>query len=220
MKKRSFTLTAIIVEILIVIIGISIAFWLNNWGEERKERALEQEFLKTLKEELSRDSSVFAYQVEENQKNVDNIYRFVELLQEKDYEHDSIRWFAGSFMNRNNWLLNSNTYEMLKSGGKLDIISDFELRNTLNSFYRIRIFQSDQTFEINQAFVDDKMFDYLTKKTDYMISNSPNLAFVRDTEFQNLLVIWLELVAYKLEVYKEILHDIGILIPKLDEQIE
>ena len=166
MKKRSFTLTAIIVEILIVIIGISIAFWLNNWGEERKERALEQEFLKTLKEELSRDSSVFAYQVEENQKNVDNIYRFVELLQEKDYEHDSIRWFAGSFMNRNNWLLNSNTYEMLKSGGKLDIISDFELRNTLNSFYRIRIFQSDQTFEINQAFVDDKMFDYLTKKTD------------------------------------------------------
>lgn len=39
-------------EILLVVLGILIAVWINNWNEERKERILEQAILLDLKEEF------------------------------------------------------------------------------------------------------------------------------------------------------------------------
>lgn len=220
MSKKKFSIQSVLLEIFIVIVGISIAFWLNNWGEERKERSLEQEFLKTLRSELATDSAAFAYQIGENRENVKRLFSFVKTLREKDYENDSIQWFIGSFLNRNNWIINANTFEILKSGGKLDIIQDFELRTEISQFFRIRTYQTERMLEIIQSFLDNQMHVYLTKNTDYFIQNSPDRAFVRDTEFQNLLANWADQNDEKLSLYEDILEHITYLISKLDEQLK
>lgn len=220
MASNKLSIKTILLEILIVIIGITIAFWLNNWGEERKERDLEMEFLKSLRTELATDSAAFAYQVGQNEKNLAGLNGFISLLRKKDYKNDSVTRFIGSFLNRNNWIINDNTFEVLKSGGKLDIISDFELRSDISAFYRIRTFQTERILEVIQHFMDNQMQVYLTKNSDYFISEQPDPAFVRDPEFQNLLVLWSELNDHKLGLYDQIIADITQLISKLDEHLE
>ena len=93
MAKNKFSVKTILLEILIVIVGITIAFWLNNWGEEKKERQLEVEFLKTLRSDLAADSSAFFYQIGENEKNVKYLYSFMDHLQKRDYENDRSIYF-------------------------------------------------------------------------------------------------------------------------------
>ncbi len=220
MSKKKFSIQSIVLEILIVIVGITIAFWLNNWGEERKERRLEQEFLKTLRSDLAADSAAFVYQVEANQANARRVFSFKEILRKKQYDNDSIQWFIGSFLNRNNWVINDNTFEILKSGGKLDIIQDFDLRTEIGQYFRIRTYQTEHMLNIIQTFMDEHMNVYLTKNTDYFIQNKPDKAFVRDTEFQNLLANWADLNDEKLALYEEILENISYLISKLDEQLK
>jgi hypothetical protein len=220
MAQNKLSFKTILLEILIVIIGITIAFWLNNWGEERKERALEMEFLKSLRTELATDSAAFVYQVDQNEKNLERLNAFINMLRQKDYENDSINRFIGSFMNRNNWIINDNTFEVLKSGGKLDIISDFDLRSDISAFYRIRTFQTERILDVVQHFMDNQMQVYLTKNTDYFISEQPDRSFLRDAEFQNLLVLWSELNDHKLGLYDQIIVDITQLISKLDEHLE
>lgn len=218
--KKKLSLKMVVLEIFIVIVGISIAFWLNNWGEERKERTLETEFLKTLRSDLASDSAAFVYQVGQNQRNVKHLNAFVNILRKKDYANDSISWYTGVFLNRNNWIINDNTYEILKSGGKLDIISDFQLRSDISIFYRIRTFQTERILDVIQTFTDNQLHKYLTQKTDYFIRNNPDKAFVRDTEFQNLLALWMEFSEQKLGLYEEISEDITQLISKLDTHLK
>lgn len=218
--KTKFSFKTVVLEIFIVIVGITIAFWLNNWGEERKERRLETEFLKTLRSDLASDSAAFAYQIEENQENVKHLYSFVHVLRKKDYANDSVQWFIGRFMNRNNWIINANTFEILKSGGKLDIIQDFDLRSEISRFFRIRTYQTERMLDVIQTFQDDQMNVYLTKNSDYFIQSRPDKSFVRDIEFQNLLAGWADLNDEKLYLYKDILTDITQLISKLDEQLK
>ena len=220
MNNSRFSFKYVVLEILIVIVGISIAFWVNNWGEERKERRLEREFLKTLQSELATDSTAFHSQVKNGKLSLKYLEQFVELCREEDYENDSLQWYVGMFLNRGNWVVNSNTYEMLKSGGKLDIITDFELRNAISVFYHIRALQSSKMLEIVQTFMDNQMDPYLVKNSDYYISNKPNTNFVKDPEFQNLLVLWTELSEAKLGIYEGTLQDIKVLIAMLAASLE
>ncbi|GAB5527035.1 MAG: hypothetical protein Roseis2KO_49070 [Roseivirga sp.] len=220
MAKNKFSLKTVLLEIFIVIVGISIAFWLNNWGEERKERRLEKEFLKSLRSELATDSTAFVYQIEQNERNLRHLNSFVSILRNKDYENDSIQWYIGTFLNRNNWIINANTFEILKSGGKLDIIQDFELRSEISYFFRIRTYQTEQTLDVVQAFLDNQMNAYLIKNTDYFIQYKPQKGFVRDTEFQNLLASWTDMTDEKLLLYEDILEEITYLISKLDDQLK
>ncbi len=211
MGKDRLSIKNIILEILIVIIGITIAFWVNNWGEEKKERKLEMEFLRSLDQELASDSSAFHYQITNNQNNLKYLNQFIRLCREKDYRNDSAQWLVGHFLNRNNWVINSNTYDMLKSGGKLDIISDFELRSEISAFFHIRVLQTSKLLDIIQEFMDRQMDPYLTENSDYHISLKPDLAFIEDRTFQNLLVQWRDLTEVKLNTYEEVIEDIGIL---------
>lgn len=220
MRKQKNSFGNILLEILIVIIGISIAFWVNNWGEEKKERALEKEFLRSLKSELVSDSLAFDAQVKVNLESVKHLGRFAEICRNQDYDNDSIQWFIGMFLNRGNWVLNSNTYEMLKSGGNLDIITDFELRTAISEFYHLRGLQTSKILDIIQEFLDSQMHPYLTKNTSYFISYKPDQGFVRDQEFQNLLVIWLDFTDAKLDIYQGVLADIRSLMPMLEESLK
>jgi len=220
MKRRNVTFGAILLEIIIVIIGISIAFGLSNWGESRKEVRMGDEFVRTMINDLKSDSAAFVYQIANVEENINRVESFMDMCRRKDFREDSVGWFVGNFMNRNNWLINSNTYEILKSGGKLEIISDFDLRSDISFFYRIRTYQTDVILELNQEFVQNQMNPYLTTHSDFFISDIPDDSFVRDLEFQNLLGRWRDLKEEKLNIYQSTLEDIIALIPKLEAYLD
>lgn len=217
-KKRTFSY--ILLEIIIVIIGISIAFGLSSWGERRKEVHMGDEFVKTMISDLQSDSAAFVYQIANIEENMSNVESFMEMCRKKDFASDSVKWYVGNFMNRNNWIINSNTYEILKSGGKLEIITDFDLRSDISFFYRIRTYQTDLVLDLTQAFVEDHMNPYLTTHSDFFINDVPDNSFAKDREFQNLLGRWYGLKEEKLYIYKSTLEDIKTLIPKLEAYLD
>ncbi len=216
MRKPNFSFKKFLLEVVIVIIGISIAFWVNNLGERQKERNLEKEFLRSLKSDLRQDSTAYKYQIENNKVNLKYLDVLIDICRSQDYANDSTQWLVGRFLNRNNWILNTNTFDMLKSGGNLDIISDFELRNEISAFYHIRGFQSTGVLEIIQGFLDNQMYPYLAKNSDFYIKSTPSLGFVREREFQNLLVLWRDLTESKLDIYEGTIEGISQLLPKLN----
>ncbi len=217
-KKRTFSY--ILLEIIIVIIGISIAFALSSWGERRKEVHMGDEFVRTMISDLQSDSAAFVYQIANIEENVEGVESFMELCRNKDFQNDSLLWYVGSFMNRNNWLINGNTYEILKSGGKLEIITDFDLRSDISFFYRIRTYQTDVILSLSQEFIEEHMNPYLTKHSDFFIHEVPDPKFAQDLEFQNLLGRWRDLKLEKLDIYQSTLEDIKTLIPKLEAYLD
>lgn len=220
MRKQKASFGNILLEIFIVIIGISIAFWVNNWGEQRKKERMEEEFIRTLQSDLKADSASFVFQMTTIKVNIRNLEGFMNLCRRKDFNNDSLSWYGRKFLNRMNWIVTSNTFDVLQSSGQLDIIEDFDLRNQISFFYELRTFQTDEILKLNQEFLDNHMYVYLTKNTDFFINRSPQYNFAKDLEFQNLLGRWYILKENKLDIYERTLSDINELLPKLEVYLE
>ena len=65
-----------LVDLLVVILGISIAFGINNWADGRKNERLEQTYLRGLQVDLSKDSIEMVYIID----NIDSLGRSIKIM--------------------------------------------------------------------------------------------------------------------------------------------
>ena len=121
-------------EILLVVIGILIALQVDNWNEQRKDKAKEIAILESLKISLEEDiwnhnfhSDVF----EEARISMELLIDFME----KDYSYqDSLKYHFGRTTHLWNPSIKMEVFENLESVG-FDIISNKNLKNSILGYY-------------------------------------------------------------------------------------
>ncbi len=144
-------------EIVLVVIGILLALQINTWNQERISKLEEQKYLKRLKQDLMRDIE----RLEEIRENYETrLITGLELLDSLGQNHGDLirRWeHYGSALK--NYMLNpipdttsmgqkffivlaidrfspaDITFQELLSTGKINILSDEVLKNTLQYHY-------------------------------------------------------------------------------------
>lgn len=120
-------------EIVLVVIGILIALQINNWNEEKKNKAFEKEILEQLSANLIKDkitlqavSSNFDAAVSSTQKILGSNW--------SPMEQDSLQYWLGDVIQFDRFQPLTNAYEVAKSKG-LDLISNKQLRFLLGTYY-------------------------------------------------------------------------------------
>jgi hypothetical protein len=132
-------------EVLLVVVGILIALWLNNLNSERQRTIEEINSLKGLKKDFQADiidfkSNIWAY------KNISSSVDFVlKRLESSAVYNDSLdSYFSGTIQ----WprsIINQNSFDVLKSKG-LDLISNNSLRNEILTFHG-QVYTAIKTWE-------------------------------------------------------------------------
>lgn len=79
-----------LVNLVVVIVGISIAFGLNRYSENKKEEKLEQEYLKSFSEDLKDDVAQLQHIMDTSSYWMNNNQRLTEVVIQNDFEHDSL----------------------------------------------------------------------------------------------------------------------------------
>ena len=194
-------------EIILVVIGILIALQINNWDENKRKYKEEQHYLIDLKTEFSRNQKA----LERLMKNAD--FYLGNALKLTNYSmSDSITLSENEF----NYLLfksvipeiqyrpSPGTLNEILNTGKLEIISDIELRSKLSSWdgnlFKVR-FQEDEHAntrlkildmiyskgEFRNGYLDSdfKTFGLMPKNT-----KSSNIEFLNNQEFDNLISVF------------------------------
>jgi len=123
-----------ILEIMVITIGILVAFTLNNWNQGRKEAVKERELLKSIRYSLGEAKQELTRISKSNQQRVESLEKLYKAAEKNmPYEED----MAGDFANVTGWanpFLKSTAYESLKNYG-LEFISNKELRENLSDIY-------------------------------------------------------------------------------------
>ncbi|MCK5402270.1 MAG: hypothetical protein KAJ28_11610 [Flavobacteriaceae bacterium] len=175
-NKVSKYLLYAIGEILLVVIGILLALQVNNWNEKRKVTIIEVEFLKGLKGEMRANRDQMINVIEAHKKNIAAAHTIIQLF-DKDISQISetvlntlfndlvLTWTYNPRMGKLNSIIMS---------GKLDYISNQELKSYLTSFHD----EANDANEMNVKFLEIK-YSRLDPLVDLIISrkNRFNLLF-------------------------------------------
>ena len=177
-----------LIEFILVIVGISIAFWLNELAEDSKKDELEMQYLQDLKEDLMEDIELLDYLTLLNQDKADKLSRALSYYVDPDIKLnlDSVTTYAGVIGNLNMFQPNNFTYVSLKQSGDFKIIKAHDIRKTL-----VKLYSSYETVDLEQKnlmqALDDHYYPEYFKNYEMISGKVVNKQFFEGPYLSNFL---------------------------------
>lgn len=124
-------------EILLVVVGILIALQVNNWNEDRKSEILEIKILKRLQQDLVADTLYLNDRLQRTIKLRAKQYEFVhEIYNTQKSEKEFRKILKLQNWDSDNLVMQTSTYEELKSSGQINILENEDLKIQMINLYR------------------------------------------------------------------------------------
>ena len=187
-KSSKRKLVDYVMEFVIVLLGISIAFWLSNLGEKRKENRLEEVYLNQLNDDLIEDINSFRRTQEFNEIKIESLNKGISYIEKESGKlvADTIVKYAFLVGNYNFFYPSNHTYLTLQQSGDLAFIRNQELKKKLVSLYQsYDAIKTEQT-NLIQA-LDDNFFPDLYENVDMITGKVVSKDYFKTSKCTNFI---------------------------------
>ncbi|MEZ4803063.1 MAG: DUF6090 family protein [Gelidibacter sp.] len=174
-------------EIVLVIIGILIALWINQMVQDRKNIELRNVYIHQLTDEVDRNiGQLTGLQSQKNDmmKEVDTLMQYI--LNE-DFDNPKLGHKSGILIQDSRFQPLVVTYENLKSSGDFKLFNDLKLRNAISTAY--------ETFnEIKMVeYIDEKAMNiyyenFLMPRVNLFKMSTSSKMYAKDIFFHNMIL--------------------------------
>lgn len=124
-------------EILLVVIGILIALYINNWNEQRKTDILEAEYYCRILEDLIQDDEQIGSLISLTETRLKASNQALRLLQKDKANKIEVAYQIGLAIKSiySDFQPNNSAFADIKSGANLNIIKDKNVIKALNTYF-------------------------------------------------------------------------------------
>lgn len=122
-------------ELIVVFLGVTAGFLLNNWRSNAHDRSLEMNYKISFLSEINSNTETIKNSINQDSVWIARATPILEMIQRKSLTTDSAKTVIALISNFNRAILSSNTYENITNSGSFNLIRDFELRENLVSYY-------------------------------------------------------------------------------------
>ena len=223
-NKTSSYLKYAIGEIVLVVIGILIALQINNWNENRKDRANESVYLK----ELLKDFEINLQKSNEVTSRIEEVIPSLSGLLEQSAQENptiSLDSINNAFKFLNSMPAYSSTdraYNNLIGSGDFKLITNSDIKNAIADYYKyldiLKLVQNTHEMQLVNAFQP-----YIMENLDYQavsmirvenytlpkpVEEDKILSVLHDRKFRNIITLKLDILTDLLDL-NQILEDIN-----------
>lgn len=174
-------------EILLVVIGILIALWLNNLRERQSDLESECFYLANLLDNLNQDEKEIGYILDQQESRVSARNHFFQLLDKPNPDAQSVSEAYSRIAEFNlTFFANPSAFNSLKSSGNLDLIQNKELQLKLSNLYEkvyYRIDYNSQLYDQRIEMTSAKMIPYY----DFAIKQFTNRDILKNNQLRNIV---------------------------------
>lgn len=203
-----------IVDLLIVIIGITIAFKLNTWNESIRTSLEAKDYIESFYIENRTNetnlSSALKFSIS-NKKDIDTLKQ---ILISKKYDDERIKTLAASMMALATFSPSVTTMENITASGEFKLIKDIELRkqiiDTYNSYNVTLKFEG-----ILSDYVDKYVTPFFFENVRFSDFSSLHSDFKKEPLFENIVFGYEILLNQQIKGYQDNLDEVKLLNEKL-----
>lgn len=210
-----------LIDLIVVIAGISIAFTLDNWSQNKKEAQQEQLYLQALREDLISDQKSLQSLMDSSGVLMGNIGQTFQMI----YSNTPV----SSFENRHiistyvapYFSINNGTYNALINSGDLKTISSFEVKKGLADHYNVAYSEIRNVDEFIRSLVDNHLYPYMLKNIQFAGRNGiVDIAPLRQNEAINLMGSYMNFLNDRNQRYRELSEQCAVLIKEIDNHLK
>lgn len=216
MSKGNINWSDHILNFVSVILGVSLAFIISSRSEDSKVNKEFEQTLSAILNEVESDINTFeTYQIPDNKEKLAIMQEVIGMMSEKVGE-DSLTEKLLVYYNVNNYAPTNITVNSLISSGKLDLISDFDLKT------RILWYQStgDELLaqgELQVNFLMDYVTPWFVDNSSYFVADKPKWYSEDNSDAIMIFTLYTSFVDNKIGKYEDALEEAKVLRDKIKE---
>ena len=193
-------------EVALIVIGITIALWADTWLGERRDAHREAARLTALYADTEKTLAAIAKMHQETSDAANALRNILDLQPPHQYDRQTLDILRHGLLFGSAFYPEMSVYDDLKNSGELALLTNPSLRQALSSMEaaleQLQLTQADLT-SVQQLNIDSYMVDHMDLISFYgemtglqQANDEPpaNLAFIVDKEFQNRVLLKLDLV--------------------------
>ncbi len=202
------------IDLLIVIIGISAAFSLNNWNESIKSDNKSKEYLESFYRENKENETNLVAAIEFSESNKKDIDTLKTILLSKNYSDIRIKYLVASMMGIANYSPSTITMQNISASGEFGLIKDIELRKNLISTHNT--YKTTATLEtLVFNYINQYVSPFLFENIRFSDFSSIHSDFAKAPVFENIVFGYDVLLNQLISGYKKNLEEQQLLNEKL-----
>lgn len=207
-------------SLLVVILGISIAFYLENYKEEKANSRLEEKYIQSLVQDLESDIAALDTLQIINELISNALVKLSNASTDRSAPRDSITGFMLGIQYNPPFSPQKTTYESMKSSGQLELISDFELRNQIVELYEQYHWAAEE-YDISLLnHVTDFVKPFYMNNVYYTGPFTINDDFLESNVFRNIIYSYKYLFQGKVRFYDQMRDQTELTLENLKGRIE
>lgn len=192
------------IELAVVFIGVTAGFLLNNWRQDNVELKLEEKYLTSFYKDVITDESRLDSLILRCQTKIDTL---LNVIRETEVKNTPLsEEFAQVIVNQIlyiEWFSPSNdTYEDIKNSGNLNLISDYELKEDISSYYKYLI-EVNNVEQFYRNHMDNYALPILYKNYHLFKRKFINRKAYQSLEFTNMYLGVIALLQQNNKTYNE-----------------
>jgi len=198
--------TKLFLELLVVFLGVTAGFLLQNYKEIRADRDLENKYLEGIHTDTRENINELKESIAADSLWLEQNNFAIPLILKDSLSYDSAKTLLLHMAFFSEFNAQTNTYTNIANSGNLNIIEDFELRQRI-----VDCFNNFENFKILELYFqqhnENNFIPYLVSNFNMFTKELISKESHQQNEFINIFAIHYSLTQQRLDAYRILLEE-------------
>ncbi|MFC2133114.1 hypothetical protein ACFLTH_00735 [Bacteroidota bacterium] len=191
-------------ELIVVFLGVSSGFFLNNWRMEEQEKQVEDKYLAAFLNDVNENIPELKNIIESDSIWLTRVTPKLELIQNETLSLDSALILTSLIASISRLDVHNGTYEDITNSGNLNLISDFKLKSLIVD-YNIVINGVGFIDDYFYKYFNDFVMPFIFKEFSVLKGEFNNPTVIKSVRFANVVAGYYSMVQQRSAAYSDLL---------------